>query len=208
MGWWTDRIVPRLEDCSRHSPEVADYRSRACAGLAGQVVEIGFGSGLNVAHYPAAVAAVTAIEPSDLAWELAADRVAAQPVPVTRGGRDAQRMEAGDESADAVLSTLTLCTIPDPERALAEIARVLRPGGTFHFFEHGRAPEDGVRAWQRRLEPLQRRVFGGCHLTRPIDELVAASGLVVERLETDYLTGPAMSRPWTYGYLGTARKPA
>jgi SAM-dependent methyltransferase len=128
-------------------------------------------------------------------------------VPVERTGLDGQRIEAGDASYDAALSTFTLCTIPDVAAALAEVHRVLRPGGLFHFLEHGLAPDAGVVAWQHRLEPLQRRVFAGCHLTRDVPALVVDAGLEITLLEQRYLPGPRIGRPWTYGYLGRAVRP-
>ncbi len=141
-------------------------RDRVCARLSGAVVEVGFGSGLNVPHYPAGVTAIAAIEPSDVAWRLAAERVASSAVPVRRAGFDGQALPFEDDTFDSALSTWTLCTIPDVGAALAELRRVLRPDGTLHFVEHGLAPDDSVLRWQRRLEPVQKRLAGGCHLTR------------------------------------------
>lgn len=207
MGWWARTVAPRLADRSLDSEETHRLRSRVCAGLRGEVVEIGFGSGLNVRHYPTDIAAVQAIEPSDLAWRLAVPRLEQSAVVVTRAGLDGERLPGGTASADFVLSTFTLCSIPKLDRALAEVARVLRPGGTLHFLEHGRAPDESVLRWQRRLEPIQRRVFAGCHLTRPIGDDIRASGLVIDDLETFYLPGPASSRPFAYVYRGHASKP-
>ncbi len=127
---------------------------------------------------------------------------------VERVGLDGQDLDADDQTYDCVLSTFTLCTIPDVERALREVRRVLRPGGTFHFMEHGLAPSRRVQSWQQRLEPLQKRVAGGCHLTRDIAALVAGAGLQPVALRAEHLPGPGVSRPWTYGYLGRARAPA
>jgi SAM-dependent methyltransferase len=125
---------------------------------------------------------------------------------VVRGGLDGQRLDLPDASADAVLSTFTLCTIPDVGAALAEVRRVLRPGGALHFLEHGIAPDEGVRRWQRRLEPLQKWAFDGCHLTRPIDRIVADSGLEVVDVDRAYAPMPRLMRPWAFGYLGRAVK--
>jgi len=203
MGWWTDRVVPRITDRLLDAPDVHEMRAQACAGLSGRVLEIGFGSGLNADHYPPEVTSVAAIEPSDVAWRLASSRISRLPVAVRRVGLDGQRLSASDGEYDAVLSTFSLCTIPDVRLALAEVRRVLRPGGTFHFAEHGRAPDPSVATWQDRLEPLNRAVIGGCHLTRPIGDLVAEQ-LTVSDLDTGYAPGPVVSRPFSYRYVGRA----
>ncbi|WP_425298349.1 class I SAM-dependent methyltransferase, partial [Nocardia abscessus] len=133
-------------------------RERACAGLHGRVVEIGFGSGLNVPFYPAPVASVRAVEPADLGWRLASGRVAAATVPIERAGLDGQALPFADNTFDCALSTWTMCTIPDIATALAEVRRVLVPGGTLHFVEHGLAPDEMVRVWQNRRNPVQKRL--------------------------------------------------
>ncbi len=164
-------------------------RRRVCAGLAGEVVEIGFGSGLNVPYYPGAVTRVAAVEPSDTGWKLAGERVAASPVRVERSGLDGQSLPFPDDSFDAALSTWTLCTIPDVGAALAELRRVLKPGATLHFLEHGLAPDERVRHWQHRLEPVQKRVFGGCHLTRSAPDLLRGAGFTISELDVFYEDG-------------------
>jgi SAM-dependent methyltransferase len=201
---WDERVVPRLTDLSLRGHEVGEMRAVTCAGLTGRVLELGFGSGLNVRWYPPEVTSVTAIEPSDVGWELSERRRARASVPVERSGLDGQRLDLPDDSHDAALVTFSLCTIPDPLLALREARRVVREGGRLHALEHGLAPDEGVRRWQRRLEPLQRAVAGGCHLTRDIPGLVEAAGWRVEEVEQSYLPGPGVSRPWTYGYRLTA----
>ncbi len=201
MGWWGERVLPRVVDAALRSPEVDRRRALTLAGLSGTVLELGFGSGLNLRHYPAQVERVLAVEPSDLAWQLAEPRRGARTPPVERVGLEGERLPLGSASVDSVVSTFTLCTIPAVETALAEVRRVLRPGGALHFLEHGRAPDPAVRAWQHRLQPLQSRLVGGCRLDRPIDDLVAGAGLAITELTTEYGDGP---RPFSYLYRGRA----
>jgi ubiquinone/menaquinone biosynthesis C-methylase UbiE len=181
-------------------------RERACAGLQGTVLELGFGSGLNCDLYPEAVDSVLAVEPSDSAWQLATARRAESTAPVARAGLDGQRLDLADASVDSVLITFTLCTIPDVESALREVARVTKPGGTVHIAEHGRSPDAGVAAWQRRLDPVQKTVFGGCHLTRDPVELLAAAGFAKTDIEAGYINGFPVTKPWMYGYSGSATR--
>ncbi|WP_395691999.1 class I SAM-dependent methyltransferase [Nocardioides sp.] len=204
MGIWTDRVVPRLADRSLSTRPVMRLRRGAVAGLGGRVLEIGFGSGLNAGLYPPEVDQVDAVEPSDVGWEMSEARRAAATVPVERVGLDGQRLAAQDQTYDAVLSTFTLCTIPDATRALGEVRRVLRPGGALHFLEHGLSPDPGVGRWQRRLDPLQRLVAGGCELSRDVPTLVRAAGFDVLELESAYLPGPGAGRPWTWVSRGRA----
>jgi SAM-dependent methyltransferase len=207
MGWWSERVVPRVNDKSLSSKPVMELRERVCSGLSGRILEVGFGSGLNVAAYPPAVTAVDAVEPSDVGWKLSEGRRQGASVSIERVGLDGQRLDAPDASYDAVLSTFTLCTIPDVSAALAEVRRVLRPGGTVHVVEHGLAPDPRVVTWQHRFEPLQRRMAGGCHLTRDVPALLTDAGLELQRLEQAYLPGPGISKPWTYVTLATASRP-
>jgi ubiquinone/menaquinone biosynthesis C-methylase UbiE len=203
MGYYARRIAPRLVEIGCRTKTADPLRRRVCAGLAGEVVELGFGSGINVPFYPATVTRVAAVEPADLAWELAAERRRAATVPVERAAPDAESLPFADASYDAALSTWTLCTIPDLAAALRELRRVLRPGGTLHFVEHGLAPDERVRRWQRRLEPLQKRLFAGCHFTRPIPDLITAAGFTIVDLDVFYQPGePKFSGAYS---LGTAR---
>jgi ubiquinone/menaquinone biosynthesis C-methylase UbiE len=205
VGWWIEHILPRAVDRVLGTPEISARRRIVCAGLEGTVLEIGFGSGLNVAFYPDEVERVLAVEPSDLAWRLSAERRAATAVAVSRAGLEGPHLDLADASVDTALSTFTLCTVPDLEGALAEIRRVLKPGGRLHFLEHGQAPDPSVHAWQRRLHPLHSRLAGGCHLDRPIADRVAASGLELTELDTRYGDGPRIA---SYLYRGRATKPA
>lgn len=206
MGWWTDRVVPHLTDGALSRPEISALRRTACAPLIGRVVEIGFGSGLNLPHLPPGITAVDAVEPSDLAWTRSAVRRQEAHFPVTRVGLDGQAIEAADESYDSALVTFSLCTIGDPARALGEVRRVLRPGGRLAFLEHGLSPTDRVARWQRRLNPLQGTICGGCQLDRDIPALVRDAGFEIVDLEERTLQpGPAFAEPWAYGFLGQAK---
>jgi SAM-dependent methyltransferase len=203
VGFYVDRILPRITDLALGRKDLEPLRARVCEGLEGEVLEVGFGSGLNVPHYPEAVERVRAVDPATAGRKLAAGRVAASPTPVEYIGLDGERLPLEDASVDHVLTTWTLCTIPDAAQALAEVRRVLRPGGRFHFVEHGRSPDAEVARRQRRLNPIQQRVFGGCQLDRPIDRLVVDAGLVIDRLDTYYAPGP---KPLAWFYEGVATK--
>lgn len=205
MGAWTEHVVPRMADRALRGHEIGELREGACAPLRGDVLEIGFGSGLNVRWYPPAVTSVGAVEPSDVGWRLSGARRDRVDLPIRRRGLDGQRLDESDASYDAALVTFSLCTIPDPALALTELRRVLRPGGVLCVLEHGLSPDPPVARWQRRLDPVQRRLAGGCHLSRDVPALVEGAGFVVDHLETSYLDGPALSRPWGYGYLIHAR---
>ncbi len=200
--------MPRATDVLLDTAEIRRLRQKTVDGLRGDVVEVGFGSGLNLPFYPPEVRRVLAVEPSAVAARLAAKRIASSPVPVDIVGADAQMLAVDSSSVDAVVSTFTLCTIPDPRAALEELLRVLRPGGTLRFLEHGLARADAIARWQRRLNPLHKHVAAGCHLDRPIDRIVAEAGFTVGELRNLQLPGPRMLRPFGYLYLGTATKPA
>jgi ubiquinone/menaquinone biosynthesis C-methylase UbiE len=196
VGFYGDQVLPRIVNVVLANPEFRKIRKRVAAGLCGEVLEIGFGSGLNVPFYPPEVNRVRAVDPARVGRKLAAQRVAASRVPVEYVGLDGQQLPLEAESVDHVLVTWTLCTIPDVGRALREMHRVLRAGGRLHFAEHGRAPDARVARWQDRLNPLQQRLAGGCNLNRPIDRAITDAGFEIVRLETFYLR-----RPKTIGYM-------
>jgi ubiquinone/menaquinone biosynthesis C-methylase UbiE len=189
MGIYGNHVLPRIINTACGMKPIRPLRQRTCDGLAGDVVEIGFGSGLNIPFYPADITSVAAVEPADLGWRLARKRLDASQVRIERAGLDGQALPFDDDRFDAALSTWTLCTIPDVDQALLELRRVLKPGGTVHFLEHGLAPDERVQRRQRQLEPMQKRMFGGCHLTRPIVDLFTRAGFEIADVETFYEKG-------------------
>ncbi len=204
MGFYDRYVLPRLIHLSMRNKEAARHRRRVVPAARGRVLEIGIGSGLNLPFYAAEVTAVHGLDPSGELLSMA--RKAAGGVPFAlefvEGSAEAIPFDAA--SFDSVLTTWTLCSIPDASAALGEMRRVLKPGGALIFMEHGRSPERRVEAWQRRLTPLWTRVAGGCHLDRPIDALIRDAGFAIDRLETGYMVkGP---RLMTYSYEGRAQR--
>jgi ubiquinone/menaquinone biosynthesis C-methylase UbiE len=189
VGLYGEHVLPRVVNVACGLKAAKPLRQRVCDGLEGDVIEIGFGSGLNVPFYPATVTKVAAVEPAEVGWKLAEKRLNASSVPVERSGLDGQTLPFADDSFDTALSTWTMCTIPDVGRALAELRRVIKPGGTLRFVEHGLAPDESVRRWQHRLEPMQKRVFGGCHLTRRVPDLLTSAGFEIVELDQFYEDG-------------------
>ncbi|MEY2431803.1 MAG: hypothetical protein QOC92_1528 [Acidimicrobiaceae bacterium] len=204
MGFYRDRVLPRLIDLVMNTKQTRQIRARVCAGLQGDVVEIGFGTGHNLPYLPAEVTQLRAVEPSARSVELARVRISASTVPVEVVGLDGQSIPLADDSADAVLCTWSLCTIPDAARAVREMHRVLRPGGTLHFVEHGRAPQEKIRRWQNRLNGIQQRVAGGCNLNRDIPAIIESGGFTISRLDTYY--GKGEPKPYGSMYEGVATR--
>lgn len=203
MGLYGEQVLPRIINVACGMKGVEPLRRRVCEGLQGDVVEIGFGSGLNVPYYPRELTRVSAVEPADVGWKLAQERVREASVPVDRAGLDGESLPFEDDSFDSAVSTWTMCTIPDVAAALSEVRRVLKPGGTLHFVEHGLAPDERVRRWQHRLEPVQKRLFGGCHLTRPIADLLVAADFTITDIDVFYEEGAP--KPLGADSLGIAR---
>ena len=201
MGFYDRLILPRLIELAMRGRHLDRYRRRTIGQAQGRVLEIGVGSGLNLALYGPTVEHVCAIDPSAELLQLARQRIAAARMPVLLVRGSAERLPFGQHSFDTLVTTWTLCSIPDPLAALGEARRVLRADGRLLFVEHGLAPEPGVARWQHRLTPVWRRIAGGCHLDRPVDELLRAAGFRLADVETGYMPGP---RPWTFMYEGRA----
>jgi ubiquinone/menaquinone biosynthesis C-methylase UbiE len=198
MGFYGDRVLPHIINVVMDNKHLREVRGRVCAGLKGEVVEIGFGTGHNLPFLPPEVTSLRAVEPAGVGVRLAAKRIAASPVPVEVVGLDGQHLLLPDASADAVLCTWSLCTIPDAVAAVAEMRRVLRPGGQLHFVEHGASPDEKVRRWQDRLNGIEQRMAGGCNLNRDIPAILEAGGLTVTSLDTYYGKGEPKPMGWLF----------
>lgn len=201
VGFYDRHILPRVIDRACGSAALVPWRARALEGLRGRVVEIGFGTGHNLSLMGDAVTDLLAVEPSSVAWARSKKRRQDCGFPVTLAGFDGTRLDIEDGSCDGAISTFTLCTVPDPVEALSEIRRVLRPDGRVHLLEHGFATDERVRRWQRRLDPLERCLAGGCHLTRDPLSLARQAGFDVSGLDQGFGPGP---RPWMWLTVGTA----
>lgn len=201
LGLYERVILPRLTRWVMNAKNMHRQRAKCLAGARGSVLEIGFGNGLNLRHYPPEVEKVTGIDPSMASERLARKEIAACSFPVELHTGSAEALPFADASFDTVSITWTLCTIPDPHKALREMARILRPSGRLHFVEHGISPDPGVAKWQLRLNPINKFVAGGCHLTRDIGRLITGAGFVLQELENYYIKGP---KTHTYLYRGVA----
>lgn len=200
MGFYHDRVLPLLIHLAMRQDRLAAYRRRVVSAAEGRVLEVGVGSGLNLPFYGGGVARVIGLDPSARLLGWARESGAAPPVDLVEGS--AERIPLATGSVDTIVTTWTLCSIPDARAALGEMRRVLKPAGRLLFVEHGLAPDPRVRRWQDALTPAWKHLAGGCQLNRPITELIAGSGFRIERLETGYMPGP---KPMTFMYEGAAR---
>lgn len=201
MNVYDKWILPRLTDFAMRNKEATRYRSQLVPRAGGAVLEIGVGSGLNLPFYGPGVERLVALDPSEELLRMARKKAGAASVPIEFLAHTGEEIPLDDGTFDTVVTTWTLCTIPDAGKALSEMKRVLKPGGTLLFVEHGLAPDARVRAWQERLNPLWRRLAGGCNLNRKMDDLIHASGFRIVALDREYAKGP---RPMSYIYLGSA----
>jgi ubiquinone/menaquinone biosynthesis C-methylase UbiE len=202
VSFYDDHVLPHLINLVMNTKHTRKIRERVCAELEGDVLEIGFGTGHNLPFLPAGVRRLLAVEPSGRSLDLAGNRVHASNTDVELIGLDGQRIPVDDRSVDAVLCTWSLCTIPDAVAAVREARRALRPGGRFHFVEHGRAPDAGVRRWQDRLNPIEQRIAGGCNLNRDIAGIIEAGGMTITNVDRYYSRG--VPRAWGALYEGVA----
>jgi ubiquinone/menaquinone biosynthesis C-methylase UbiE len=200
MGLYEQYIVPHLVNLAMRNRQLAPYRERVLSQAEGQVLEIGIGSGANLPLYTDRAHEVLGLEPHPKLLKMASGKTARVPSKMIEGS--AESIPLDDHSIDTVVTTWTLCTIPDPSAALVEMRRVLKPGGQLLFVEHGLSPDEQVRKWQNRLNPLWKRIAGGCNLNRPIATLIEGAGFQVAQLDIGYMSGP---KPMTFMYEGVAR---
>lgn len=202
MGLYERYLLPPLLNYAMQQKPITYQRKKVVPMAEGRVLEIGIGSGLNLAHYePGKVEKVWGLDPSAELRVMAEKNAAEVPFDVEFIGLEAEEIPLEDKSMDTVLVTYTLCTIPEVVRALKGMRRVLKPGGKLVFSEHGRAPDESVRKWQNRLNPIWNKIGGGCHLNRAIPDLITEGGFKLDKVDTMYLPGP---RPMTFNYWGTA----
>jgi ubiquinone/menaquinone biosynthesis C-methylase UbiE len=202
MGFYSDIILPKLCDLAMRNRQLVPFRERVIGAAEGRVLEIGVGSGRNLPFYRPPVREVLALEPAPRLVAMARSASRATVMPVRFVEASAEAIPLDQHSVDTIVTTWTLCSIPQAATALADMRRVVRPGGKLLFVEHGLAPDEGVRRWQDRLTPAWRRISGGCHLNRPIRSMIEGAGFRIDRIETGYIPGP---KPMTFMYEGSAR---
>jgi ubiquinone/menaquinone biosynthesis C-methylase UbiE len=202
VGFYQERIVPYLVDMAMRQEALVPYRERVVSGATGRILEIGIGSGANLRYYGSQAEHLIGLDPSVKLLEMAAeaDRRSGLSMELVKGS--AETIPIDDKTIDTVITTWTLCSISDVNRALSEMRRVLKPGGSLLFVEHGLSPDNSVRRWQNRLNPIWKRVAGGCNLNRATRQLIEVAGFRIERIKTGYMKGP---KPMTFMYEGYAR---
>ncbi|GIK80982.1 MAG: methyltransferase [Alphaproteobacteria bacterium] len=202
MGLYQDHVLPLLIHLSMRQRNLAAYRARVVPAAQGRVLEIGIGSGLNLPYYGTAVEQIIGLDSSPKLLAMARKAARQTVIPLELIENSAEAIPLYNRSIDTIVTTWTMCSIPDVQRALGEMRRILKPGGRLLFVEHGRSQDVRVRRWQDRLTPVWCRIGGGCHLNRAISELIEDAGFGIEQLETGYMRGP---KPMTFMYEGVAR---
>ncbi|MGD1865236.1 MAG: class I SAM-dependent methyltransferase [Phormidesmis sp.] len=203
MGIYSRVIFPRLLELTMQGESMSEYRRQLLSEVSGDVLEIGFGTGLNLPYYSAAVTSLTTIDPNEGMGAIAQKRITECPIPVQVKTLSGENLSMPDASFDNVVCTWTLCSIPNVEKALREAYRVLKPGGRFFFIEHGLSNEPGIQSWQDRITPIQRVIADGCHLNRKIDELVRAA---FDQIEVKEFYSADLPKVMGYFYQGVASK--
>ena len=203
MGIYSRLIFPRLLELSMSSESMTAYRQALLSEVSGDVLEIGFGTGLNLPHYPETVTSLTTVDPNEGMSAIAQKRIDASPIPVKTKQLSGENLPMPDASFDNVVCTWTLCSIPNVERALREAYRILKPGGKFYFIEHGLSNEPGIQTWQNRITPVQKIVADGCHLNRKMSELV---NNVFDNVAVEEFYAPDLPKVMGYFYRGVAAK--
>lgn len=198
-NWYERNILPKLIDKACGQPPMTELRGRYVPRARGDVLEIGIGSGLNLPHYSDEVTSITGVDPSAELNELARERALALNKPVNVIGVSGESLPAADNSFDCIVCTWTLCSIPNPYRAIAEMRRVLKLGGELYFVEHGRSDDAGIARWQARVEPLWKIIGGGCHLTRRADDMLADAGFSIIEKTVGYVPGPKIAAFMIHG---------
>ena len=205
MGFYDRHILPRFLDAAMSTKPITYQRRKVVPRAEGRVLEIGFGAGHNLPFYdPTKVEHLWALEPAAEMRARAGERAAASPIPMEFIGLPSEKIPLDDAAADTVLITYTLCTIPDVMGALSEMRRVMKPAGRMIFCEHGEAPDDSVKRWQRLITPAWKAIGGGCHVGRPIPKLIQDAGFKVEDMQTMYL--PGTPRFAGFNYWGSASR--
>jgi ubiquinone/menaquinone biosynthesis C-methylase UbiE len=202
LSFYQDRIVPHLINMAMRNRQLVPYRERVISAAQGRVLEVGIGSGVNIPFYGSSSRELIGLEPAPRLIAMAQHASSKSGLPVTLIEGSSEAIPLDTASVDTVVSTWTLCSIPDAVVALQEMRRVLKPNGRFLFSEHGLASEPSMQRWQNWLDPAWKHIAGGCHLNRPINRLIEEAGFRIEQLKTGYLAG---RNPMTYMYEGAAQ---
>ena len=203
MGFYEKHILPLCLDKACGIEPITKQRQKVVPLASGVVLEIGIGSGLNLPFYnPEKVSKVIGVDPDDYMWKRSAKSRAKAAIEIERIGLSGEEIPLAKNMADTVVVTYSLCTIPNPVKALKEMTRILKPGGQIRFTEHGKAPDANIHKWQNRIDPYWKKIAGGCHSGRDIPELFRQAGLKFDTLEEMYIPGPKVLG---YNYWGAAR---